>query len=155
MAEALQTRAQRVYNTYGTLMLNTEGFTTVGLERRTACKALFQKLLYLSECERLVAQGSEAAKGIDLRTIFGATEEDLEKTRLVSLFDVVSRCGLFWQDGDSLFGHSELTQATNPPACAGPREGVQPRPDWQGGHAGWCGERPSWLVSLCCSCALV
>ncbi|GAX73835.1 hypothetical protein CEUSTIGMA_g1285.t1 [Chlamydomonas eustigma] len=88
VAEALAERSQRIYDKYGTMMLNTEGFTAQGLERKATCKALFQKILYLSEYEALVKQGSEAAGKINLRTIFGATEEDMDKLRLVSLHDV-------------------------------------------------------------------
>lgn len=88
VAEALSERAQRIYDQYGTLMLNTDGFTTSGLERKATCKALFQKMLYLTECDQLVAQSSEAATRVDLRKIFGATNEDLDKMRMVSLFDV-------------------------------------------------------------------
>jgi hypothetical protein len=69
VAEALAERSQRIYDKYGTMMLNTEGFTVQGLERKATCKALFQKILYLSEYEALVKQGSEAAGKINLRTV--------------------------------------------------------------------------------------
>ncbi|KAF6265236.1 hypothetical protein COO60DRAFT_1623915 [Scenedesmus sp. NREL 46B-D3] len=88
VAEALQERAQRIYDKYGTLMLNVDGFTAEGVERKATCRGLFSKLLYLTEHEPLVAQGSEAFKTTDLRMIFGATDEDVEKLRIVSLYDV-------------------------------------------------------------------
>eukprot|EP00878_Enallax_costatus_P021999 GHUV01023321.1.p1 GENE.GHUV01023321.1~~GHUV01023321.1.p1 ORF type:complete len:134 (+),score=37.91 GHUV01023321.1:126-527(+) len=88
VAEALKERAQRIYDKYGTLMLNTDGMTAEGIERKATCRALFSKLLYLTEYEPLVAQGSEAFKTTDLRMIFGATDEDMEKLRIVSLYDI-------------------------------------------------------------------
>jgi hypothetical protein len=69
VAEALQERAQRIYDKYGTLMLNVDGFTAEGVERKATCRALFSKLLYLTEHEPLVAQGSEAFKTTDLRMV--------------------------------------------------------------------------------------
>ncbi|KAG1677753.1 hypothetical protein FOA52_001065 [Chlamydomonas sp. UWO 241] len=90
VADAIAERAQRVNDKYGPLMLNAQeaGFSASSLERKATCKALFQKLLYLSECEQLVAQGSEAAGRINLRVIFGASELDVSHLRIVSLFDV-------------------------------------------------------------------
>uniref|UniRef100_A0A7R9V160 Armadillo-like repeats domain-containing protein n=1 Tax=Chlamydomonas euryale TaxID=1486919 RepID=A0A7R9V160_9CHLO len=91
VADALAERAQRVYDKYGTLMLREleeETLSASGLERKATCKALFQKLLYLSECERLVAQGSQAAGRINLRVIFGASERDVNRLRIVSLYEV-------------------------------------------------------------------
>lgn len=85
VATALAERAQRIYDKYGTLMLNTEGFSTSGLERKATVKALSQKVLFLVECEALVTPGSDAASKVDLRTIFGATEEDMVKLRMASL----------------------------------------------------------------------
>ena len=47
-AEAIRERAQRVYNKYGTVMLNTAGMTAAGIERKATARALFSKLLYLA-----------------------------------------------------------------------------------------------------------
>eukprot|EP00775_Hariotina_reticulata_P006447 gene6447-6676_t len=88
VAEALHERAQRIYDKYGTLMLNVDGMTAEGLERKATCQALFRKLLYLTEHEPLVAAGSEAFRATDLRLVFGATDEDVARLRIVSLFDV-------------------------------------------------------------------
>ena len=71
MADALGERSQRIYDKYGTMMLNTEGFSATGLERKATCKALFQKVLYLAEHEALVKAGSEAANKVNLRTVRG------------------------------------------------------------------------------------
>ena len=71
VADALAERSQRIYDKYGTMMLNTEGFSATGLERKATCKALFQKVLFLSECEALVKPGTEAASKVNLRTVRG------------------------------------------------------------------------------------
>ena len=71
VADALGERSQRIYDKYGTMMLNTEGFSATGLERKATCKALFQKVLYLAEHEALVKAGSEAANKVNLRTVRG------------------------------------------------------------------------------------
>lgn len=88
VSEALRERASRIYDKYGTLMLNTDGMTAEGLERKATCRALFSKLLYLTEHEPLVAPGSDAFNQTDLRTIFGATDEDVSKLRIVSLYEM-------------------------------------------------------------------
>ncbi|KAF8069554.1 PTRH2 [Scenedesmus sp. PABB004] len=88
VAEALAERAQRIYDKYGTLMLNVDGMTPEGVERKATCRALFAKLLYLTEHEPLVAQGSDAFAVTDLRTVFGATDDDVAKLRIVSLYDM-------------------------------------------------------------------
>jgi hypothetical protein len=71
VAEALRERAQRIYDKYGTLLLNTEGMTSEGVERKATCQALVKKLLYLTEYQPLVAEGSEAFKTTDLRMVRG------------------------------------------------------------------------------------
>ena len=51
VADALRERAQRIYDKYGNVMLETEGMTKAGIERKATCRALFSKLLYLAgEC---------------------------------------------------------------------------------------------------------
>jgi hypothetical protein len=72
VAEALRERAQRIYDKYGTLMLNIDGMTAEGVERKATCQALFRKLLYLTEHEPLVAAGSEAFVTTDLRLVRAA-----------------------------------------------------------------------------------
>lgn len=47
-AEAIKERASRIYKTYGNIMLNTQGMTAAGIERKATARALFSKLLYLS-----------------------------------------------------------------------------------------------------------
>lgn len=92
-AEALRERAQRVYDKYGTLMLNTEGMTLEGVQRKSTCKNLLRKLLYLTENAMLLPQAASATGSsseadttvVDLRKIFGATEADLSDLRIVNL----------------------------------------------------------------------
>eukprot|EP00210_Caulerpa_lentillifera_P001951 g1872.t1 len=88
VATALKERAQRIYEKYGTLMLNTAGMTSAGVERKATCQALFSKILYLTEHEAMLTPESEAAKIVDLKEIFGATDEDESKLRIVSLEEV-------------------------------------------------------------------
>ncbi len=44
VGEALGERATRIYDKYGTLMLNTEGLTLAGAQRKATCTALFRKV---------------------------------------------------------------------------------------------------------------
>lgn len=48
VADALKERAQRIYDKYGNVMLETEGMTKAGIERKATCRALFSKLLHLA-----------------------------------------------------------------------------------------------------------
>eukprot|EP00803_Ostreobium_quekettii_P003706 evm.model.scf_4588.1 EVM.evm.TU.scf_4588.1 scf_4588:492-2081(+) len=88
IADALKERATRIYDKFGTLMLNTEGMSTQGIERKAAGRALFSKMLYLTECPQLLDTDSKAARAADLREIFGATEQDVNKLRIESLEEV-------------------------------------------------------------------
>ncbi|KAL6773755.1 CGL21 [Auxenochlorella protothecoides x Auxenochlorella symbiontica] len=86
VAAALRERAQRIYDKYGNVMLDTSGMTGAGIERKATSRALFSKLQYLTQVEGLLSP--EAAKEVDLRKIFGATEDDVARLRIVSLQDV-------------------------------------------------------------------
>jgi len=88
VAAALAERAARIYARYGTVMLETAGMTAAGIERKAAARALFSKVLYLAECEEVLGQASGAAAGLDIPAVFGATEEDAARLRLVSLVEV-------------------------------------------------------------------
>lgn len=48
VAEALSERAQRIYDKYGNVMLETVGMSKAGVERKATCRALFSKMLYLA-----------------------------------------------------------------------------------------------------------
>lgn len=48
VAEALTERGKRIYDKYGSVMLNTQGMTSAGVERKATARALFSKLLYLA-----------------------------------------------------------------------------------------------------------
>lgn len=86
VAEALKERAQRIYDKYGNVMLETEGMTQAGIERKATARALFSKMLYMVEKEELVTPA--AAETVNLRDIFGATEDDVARLRIASLYDV-------------------------------------------------------------------
>lgn len=86
VAAALTERAKRVYEKYGNVMLDTTGMSPAGVERKATARALFSKMLYLVECEDLLA--ADKAAGVDLRDIFGATEDDAARLRIASLYEV-------------------------------------------------------------------
>lgn len=52
-------------------MVNTEGFTTAGIERKATCRNLFRKLLFLTEHDPLLKQGTDATLLVDLRKVGG------------------------------------------------------------------------------------
>ncbi|KAG2428421.1 hypothetical protein HXX76_011541 [Chlamydomonas incerta] len=89
--EALRERSARVYDKYGSLMLNTEGLTLAGAQRKATCMALFRKVLFLAEYDRLVGRGAEAEGGAgnvaDIGKIFGATREDMDRLRIKNLYE--------------------------------------------------------------------
>ncbi|KAK9841995.1 hypothetical protein WJX81_003170 [Elliptochloris bilobata] len=87
VATALRDRAQRIYEKYGNVMLDVAGMTKAGIERKATCRALFSKLLYLAESERLLPQDGEA-RSLSIPEIFGATSEDADQLRIVSLYEV-------------------------------------------------------------------
>ncbi|KAI7843697.1 hypothetical protein COHA_002596 [Chlorella ohadii] len=75
VAEALAERAKRVYEKYGTVMVNLEGFSRTGIERQATARNLFMKLLSMSEARQLLS--AEAAGEVDLSKIFGVTPRDI------------------------------------------------------------------------------
>eukprot|EP01025_Chloroclados_australasicus_P046564 TRINITY_DN5133_c1_g1_i6.p1 TRINITY_DN5133_c1_g1~~TRINITY_DN5133_c1_g1_i6.p1 ORF type:complete len:379 (-),score=31.16 TRINITY_DN5133_c1_g1_i6:212-1348(-) len=87
VAQALRARCERIEKKYGNLMLNTEGLSQSGLQRKATCRALFSKMLYLIENESILKPTTTMSVDV-LRDIFGATEEDLERLRIVSLEEV-------------------------------------------------------------------
>ncbi len=108
VAEALEERAKRVYDKYGNVMLDTTGMSAAGIERKATSRALFSKMQYLIENEGLIASSEEAAN-VNLRDIFGATEDDAARLRIVSLYEV------------DLDAAMELPSST-PPAEAGEQQ---------------------------------
>lgn len=86
VAEALKERAKRVYEQFGNVMLDTTGMSNAGIERKATARALFSKLLYIVECESILSP--EIAATVDLRDVFGATEDDAAKLRIASLYEV-------------------------------------------------------------------
>lgn len=101
VAEALRERANRVYEKYGNVMLDTTGMSPAGVERKATARALFSKLLFLVECEGLLAQGEEGGTPtVDLREIFGATEDDAARLRIASLYEVDLEAAFEAEDGN-------------------------------------------------------
>ena len=86
VAEALRERANRVYDKYGAVMLDSSGMSASGVERKATARALFSKMQFLVECEALLS--SDAAAGVNLRDVFGATEDDAARLRIASLYEV-------------------------------------------------------------------
>lgn len=84
-AEALTERAIRVHKKYGSVMLDTSGMTSAGIERKATARSLFSKLLYLAESEEMLPSGDVE---VNLRDIFGATEEDVSRLRIASLYEI-------------------------------------------------------------------
>uniref|UniRef100_A0A7S0V9P8 Armadillo-like repeats domain-containing protein n=1 Tax=Polytomella parva TaxID=51329 RepID=A0A7S0V9P8_9CHLO len=87
VVEALKERAQRIYDKYGNLMLTTDGMSSQGVERKSACVSLFRRLLYLAECERLMNPTATKSAASAIKAIFGANPEDVEKVRMRSLYE--------------------------------------------------------------------
>lgn len=95
-AGALSERARRVYDKYGNVMLNTDGMSAEGVERKATARALFSKMLFLAECPEVVGPPAEGGAdggappppAVDLRAVFGATEDDVARLRIASLYEV-------------------------------------------------------------------
>ena len=71
VADALRERAQRIYEKYGNVMLETEGMTKAGIERKATCRALFSKLLYLAGEPPAEHAREDVACAISLQLISG------------------------------------------------------------------------------------
>mmetsp|Transcript_20969 Transcript_20969/g.63126 ORF Transcript_20969/g.63126 Transcript_20969/m.63126 type:complete len:388 (+) Transcript_20969:212-1375(+) len=88
VADAIKERSERIYKKYGNVMLETEGMTKGGIERKATCRALFSKLLYLAESEELLPTLDQTARDVLVRDVFGATSNDLAQLRIVSLLEI-------------------------------------------------------------------
>lgn len=86
VSEALNERASRIFEKYGTVMLDTSGMSPAGVERKATARSLFSKMLYLVECDDVL--GQEFRDEVDLRDIFGATEDDVARLRIASLYEL-------------------------------------------------------------------
>ena len=87
-SDPFQTR--HPHQQYGNVMLDVAGMSKAGIERKATCRALFSKLLFLSEAEELFVDQSpgSAAAALDIPSVFGATDDDAAKLRIVSLLVV-------------------------------------------------------------------
>lgn len=104
----MKERAQRIYEKYGNVMLDTEGMSPAGIERKATSRALFSKLLFLTESEQLLSP--EAAKAVDLRDVFGATEDDASRLRIASLYDVDLETAMGLPDAPESEGEAEPSE---------------------------------------------
>lgn len=86
VSEALNERASRIFEKYGTVMLDTSGMSPAGVERKATARSLFSKMLYLVECDDVL--GQDLRDAVNLRDIFGATEDDVARLRIASLYDL-------------------------------------------------------------------
>ncbi len=69
----------------GILMRRPKGMTAEGLARKTQGRALFSKLLFLSEMEGLLPVELRDGAVATLLAVFGATSEDADALRIASL----------------------------------------------------------------------
>lgn len=86
VSAALEERAKRVMAQFGTIMFDTTSMSQAGIERKASSRSFFSKLLYLVECEELW-DNAENEK-FDLAKVFGCTQEDCDRLRIVSLYEV-------------------------------------------------------------------
>ena len=86
VAAALEERAKRVMAQFGTIMFDTSNMTDAGVERKASSRNFFSKLLYLVESEELWDNADN--ERFDLAKIFGCTQEDCDRLRIVSLYDI-------------------------------------------------------------------
>eukprot|EP00232_Nephroselmis_pyriformis_P028432 CAMPEP_0182869418 /NCGR_PEP_ID=MMETSP0034_2-20130328/9927_1 /TAXON_ID=156128 /ORGANISM="Nephroselmis pyriformis, Strain CCMP717" /LENGTH=340 /DNA_ID=CAMNT_0025001877 /DNA_START=7 /DNA_END=1025 /DNA_ORIENTATION=- len=85
VAEVLNETGKRTFDKTGILMLVPSGMTAEGLKRKAGGRVMFAKILFLSECNDFITQGTEAAASVDLAAIYGATEEDVAAVRVTSI----------------------------------------------------------------------
>ena len=86
VANALKERASRIFEKYGTVMLDTSGLSSAGVERKATARSLFSKMLYLVEDDDILEE--QRRNEVDLRDVFGATEDDVARLRIASLYEV-------------------------------------------------------------------
>eukprot|EP00475_Leptophrys_vorax_P020266 TRINITY_DN27730_c0_g1_i1.p1 TRINITY_DN27730_c0_g1~~TRINITY_DN27730_c0_g1_i1.p1 ORF type:complete len:329 (+),score=82.85 TRINITY_DN27730_c0_g1_i1:105-1091(+) len=83
IAEILNEISRRVVKAKGPVVMDTTGFTEKGVQRKAAVQAIFTKLLYLSELDEFC--GAAGREKLELKVIFGVTDEDANSIRIVSL----------------------------------------------------------------------
>eukprot|EP00270_Netrium_digitus_P012329 TRINITY_DN3998_c0_g1_i4.p1 TRINITY_DN3998_c0_g1~~TRINITY_DN3998_c0_g1_i4.p1 ORF type:complete len:368 (-),score=82.46 TRINITY_DN3998_c0_g1_i4:57-1160(-) len=84
--------ARRIVKEKGPVVMDTSGFTEKGIKRKAAVQALCSKLLYLAELEDICA--AEAQQKLQLKSIFGITDEDASAIRIESLSDATAMAAL-------------------------------------------------------------
>lgn len=83
---ALKERSTRIAQQYGTLLLEEDGLSSKGLEKKAALRSFVSKIMYLAD--ELSDPEACAAAELDLAKIFGCQPRDLERIRIVSLQEV-------------------------------------------------------------------
>ncbi|KAH7441718.1 hypothetical protein KP509_03G050800 [Ceratopteris richardii] len=78
--------SRRIVKEKGPVLMDTRGLTEKGVKRKAAVQALFAKLLYLSELEEFCQITSRGE--LQLKEIFGVTDEDANSIRIETLSDV-------------------------------------------------------------------
>ncbi|KAH9290104.1 hypothetical protein KI387_034221, partial [Taxus chinensis] len=70
VAEVLNEVSRRIVKEKGPIVMDTEGFTERGIQRKVAVQALFSKLLYLAELDEFC---STTRSSLSIKEIFGVT----------------------------------------------------------------------------------
>ncbi|KAL3635874.1 hypothetical protein CASFOL_020421 [Castilleja foliolosa] len=78
VAEILNEISSRIVKDKGPVVMDMEGYSVKGLNRKLAVQALFGKLYYLSELPEFCSRESS----LTVKEIFGVADEDAEKLRL-------------------------------------------------------------------------
>ncbi|GJP50785.1 hypothetical protein CLOM_g9950 [Closterium sp. NIES-68] len=83
IAEVLNEISRRIVKAKGPVVMDTTGFTEKGVQRKAAVQGIFTKLLYLSELDDFC--GPSGREKLEIKSIFGVTDEDAASIRIVSL----------------------------------------------------------------------
>jgi len=91
-SRALEELSRRMYQSYGALMLKTDGMGASGAQRKVTGRNYFRKIMYLCELKEVLPQASENGDGDSsestlfgrkqLQDMFGATDDDVEEVRM-------------------------------------------------------------------------
>lgn len=82
VSEVLNEVSRRIVKEKGPVVMDTEGFTGKGIQRKVAVQALFAKILYLAELDEFC---STARSSLSIKEIFGVTDEDADSLRIETL----------------------------------------------------------------------
>ncbi|GLJ35527.1 hypothetical protein SUGI_0714310 [Cryptomeria japonica] len=102
VSEVLNEVSRRIVKEKGPVVMDTEGFTEKGIQRKVAVQALFAKILYLAELDEFC---STARSSLSIKEIFGVTDEDADALRIETLSEA--------SDMDSLEKMVELSSESD------------------------------------------